>query len=108
MRELGIVVALIVVMLMVSAMWVTPGESLYRIGIWLTVAGFLVGLPTGVLYHVRLYQALHPRGELPDGWYWRPIQYNRRLSPKERPRVMVWCYVGGGGLLRWWQASRWC
>jgi hypothetical protein len=96
-RELGIVVALIVLMLLVSAMWVTPWESLYRAGIWLTVAGFVVGVPTGFIYHVRLYQVLHPRGELPKGWYWRPIQYNRQLRPDERPGVMAWCYVGGAG-----------
>lgn len=97
MRELGIVIALIVLMLLLSAMWVTPWESLYRAGIWLTVIGFVVGVPTGFVYHVRLYQVLHPRGELPKGWYWSPIQYNRRLAPEERSSVMAWCYVGGAG-----------
>ena len=97
MRELGIVASLIALLLSLSAMWVTPWESLYRAGVWLTVAGFVIGLPTGVMYHVRLYQALHPRGELPRGWYWRPIQFNSRLSPAERSGVMAWCYVGGAG-----------
>jgi hypothetical protein len=97
MRELGMVIALVVLMLVVSAMWVTPWESLYRAGIWLTVLGFVLGVPTGFVYHLRLYQALHARGELPKGWYWRPIQYNRRLRPDERFRVMSWCYAGGAG-----------
>jgi hypothetical protein len=97
MRELGIVVALVVLMLVLSAVWVTPWESLYEAGIGLTVLGFVVGVPTGFIYHVRLYQVLHPRGELPKGWYWSPIQYNRRLHPDERARVMSWCYVGGAG-----------
>ena len=97
MRELGIVIALILLMLLLSAMWVMPWESLYRAGIWLTVIGFAFGVPTGVVYHVRLYRTLHPRGELPKGWYWSPIQYNRRLAPRERPTVMAWCYAGGAG-----------
>ena len=97
MRELGIVIVLIAVMLIVSAAWVTPWEALYRAGIWLTLIGFVVGVPTGLVYHVRLYQALHPRGELSRGWYWSPIQYNRRLQPEERRSVMSWCYLGGAG-----------
>ena len=67
MRELGIVTAVIIVMLLLSGVWLTPWESLYYGGIWLTVGGFVVGVPTGFVYHVRLYQVLHPRGQLPKG-----------------------------------------
>lgn len=97
MRELGIVAVIVAVMLVVSGAWVTPWESLYWAGIWLTVAGFVVGVPTGFIYHLRLYQVLHPRGELPQGWFWRPLQYNRYLRPDERRSVMSWCYLGGAG-----------
>ena len=99
MRELGIVAAIITVMLLLSGIWVAPWESLYYGGIWVTVAGFVVGVPTGFMYHVRLYQALHPKGELPKGWYWRPIRYNSRLLREERRGVMSWCYVGGLGFV---------
>lgn len=97
MRELGIVAAIVAVMLLMSAIWLTPWESLYYGGIGLTVAGFAIGVPTGLIYHVRLYQTLHPRGELPKGWFWRPLQYNTCLRPEERRRVLPWCYVGGAG-----------
>ena len=97
MRELGIVAAVISVMLLLSGVWLMPWESLYYGGIWVTAAGFLVGVPTGFIYHVRLYQVLHPRGELPGGWFWRPLRYNTCLRPEERNSVMSWCYIGALG-----------
>lgn len=97
MRELGVVAAITALMCLLSGVWVIPWESLYYRGIWVTVAGFVVGVPTGLMYHVRLYQALNPRGELPRGWLWQPIPLNARLRPGERRRVLVWCYIGGLG-----------
>ena len=99
MRELGIVAALTAFMCLLSGVWFTPWETLYYGGIWIVFAGFVVGVPTGLVYHVRLYQVLHPRGELPRGWFWRPLRFNARLQPEERPRVMAWCYVGGLGFV---------
>jgi hypothetical protein len=80
-----------------SGVWFTPWDTLYRGGIWVTAAGFLIGVPTGFIYHVRLYQVLSPRGELPKGWFWRPLRYNACLRREERNSVMSWCYVGGFG-----------
>ena len=99
MRELGIVAAIIAAMLLLSAVWLSPWESLYYGGIWVTVAGFVLGVPTGFMYHVRLYQVLNPRGELPRGWLWRPLRSNSRLRREERNGVMSWCYVGGFGFV---------
>lgn len=97
MREVGIVVAITAVMCVLSGVWFAPWETLYYNGIWVTVAGFVVGVPTGLFYHVRLYRLLNPRGELPRGWYWRPLRFNSRLRPEERTGVMAWCYIGGFG-----------
>jgi hypothetical protein len=97
MRELGIVAAISVLMCLLSGVWFTPWETLYYGGIWVAVAGFAVGVPTGFVYHVRLFQLLNPRGELPRGWYWRPLRFNSLLRRQERAGVMVWCYVGGFG-----------
>ncbi|MGB8332450.1 MAG: hypothetical protein WCE62_20165 [Polyangiales bacterium] len=97
MRELGIVAAISALMCLASGVWFTPWETLYYNGVWITVAGFLFGVPTGFVYHLRLYQVLHPRGELPPGWFWRPLRFNSRLRDEERRAVMVWCYVGGLG-----------
>ncbi len=97
MRELGIVAAITAVMCVLSGVWLAPWENLFGAGMWVTAAGFLIGVPTGFVYHVRLYQALKPRGELPPGWFWRPLRFNERLRSEERPTVMSWCYIGGLG-----------
>lgn len=99
MRELGVVAAIIIALLLLSGVWLTPWETLYYGGMWVTAAGFVVGVPTGFIYHLRLYQLLSPRGELPPGWYWRPLRFNARLRHDERSAVMSWCYVGGLGFV---------
>ena len=99
MRELLIVSGIAASMCLLSAVWLTDWETLYYGGIWVTAAGLLLGVPTGLVYHVRLYQVLDPRGELPSGWYWRPLRFNARLRKEERTSVMSWCYVGGFGFL---------
>jgi hypothetical protein len=99
MRELGIVAVVSAFMCLLSGVWFAPWETLYYGGIWVTFAGFVVGVPTGFIYHVRLFQVLRRRGDLPPGWYWRPLRFNTRLRPEERAGVMAWCYVGGLGFL---------
>jgi hypothetical protein len=99
MRELGIVAAISALMCLFSGVWFTPWETLYYNGIWATGAGFVVGVPTGFVYHVRLYQVLYPRGALPPGWFWRPLRFNSLLSREERSGVLVWCYIGGLGFV---------
>jgi hypothetical protein len=97
MREFGIVAAISVLMCLLSGVWLTPWETLYYGGIWVAVAGFVVGVPTGFIYHVRLFRVLNPRGALPRGWYWRPLRFNSCLHREERAGVMAWCYIGGLG-----------
>ena len=97
MRELAIVLGITGLLCVLSAAWLAPWEELYYTGVWMTAAGFAFGLPTGFIYHVVLYRALRPRGELPRGWYWRPLRFNDRLLPEERGRVMSWCYAGAVG-----------
>ncbi len=99
MRELAIVVGVTAVMCVLSGVWFTPWETLYQGGLVVTAVGFLLGVPTGLMYHLRLYQALGPRGLLPPRWYWRPIPLNRRIPDHERGRVMGWCYAGGLGFV---------
>ncbi len=94
-------IALLVALLTASgAIFLLPWETLAVAGFWLIAAGAVLGVPTGVLYHVRLYQTLHPRGVLPDNWFWNPITYNALLEEgAERRRVMTWCALGAAGFV---------
>lgn len=99
MREFAIVAAVSAFMCLLSGIWFTPWETLYYGGIWVTLAGFVIGVPTGFVYHVLLFRVLQPRGELPQGWFWKPLQFNARLRREERAGVMLWCYVGAFGFV---------
>ena len=99
MRELGIVAAVSALMCLLSGVWFTPWETLYYGGVWVIAAGFVLGVPAGFVYHVRLFRVLNPRGELPRGWFWRPLRFNELLGREERAGVMAWCYVGGLGFV---------
>ena len=97
MREALLVLGLVVVLAAVSACVLLPWRSLFFLGIWLVGIGFVVGVPTGIVYHVRLFYALRATHNLPRGWIWHPIQLNERLLPDHRRRVMPWCYMGAIG-----------
>lgn len=83
----------------VGALTLLPWEQLAVAGMWLIVGGFAVGLPTGLAYHVWLYRALKPLGELPENWYWNPIELNRHVPEDHRRRVLTACYAGAAGFL---------
>lgn len=99
MREMLLVLLIVVGMCLFSALWFVPWEILFRGGIVVISLGFAFGVPTGVVYHVLLYRALQPRGELPRGWVWRPIRLNGKLLPAERGPVLAWCYAGATGFV---------
>jgi hypothetical protein len=46
-----------------------PWETLASAAGWLLAAGALLGIPTGVLYHLALYRALRGIDALPDDWF---------------------------------------
>ena len=63
-------------------------------GFWLVVAGLAFGVPTGVVYHWELWRALRARDRLPPRWWLRPTSLHGELLPRERLRVLSWCYAG--------------
>ncbi len=97
MQELAIAVALVAVLLAGGLAVIVPWEPLLQAGTSLSIAGFALGVPAGIVYHVLLYRALNPRGALPRGWIWRPIEQNANLRPGERGWVLAWCYTGAFG-----------
>lgn len=73
-----------------GAWWIAAGW--YAVG-----AGLLLGVPTGLVYHVQLARVLGARGRLPARWWVRPVALHAELAPGERARVLPWFAVGGAG-----------
>ena len=88
---LAVVVALGLVGTLVPLAWLLFGA------LGLFAAGLLVGLPSGVRYHVVLRRALLACGPLPASWYWHPHRYHDALSPRARREVMPWFLLGAFG-----------
>ena len=84
---------------LISGAMLLPWSFLYTTAWVVIFVGMLVGVPTGFTYHVVLYKQLKMMGEVPRGWYWRPITFNSRLDPRGRARVLPWLYVGGAGFI---------
>lgn len=97
MFELALVVGLVVVLFALSLTFVLPWELTMQLGAAFVVLGGLLGVPTGVVYHVLLHRALAPRGDLERGWIWNPFRFHARLRDEERGRVMAFAYAGGVG-----------
>ncbi len=55
-----------------------------------------VDLPTIASYAHR-DAPLRRTGELPAGWWLRPVAHHGRLAPEEQPGVLVWFFAGGVG-----------
>jgi hypothetical protein len=98
MNEAIIVVGLVIALVVTGALVVTlPWTTLVFAGAALIGLGFVLGIPTGVYYHVALYQRLAPRGALPARWYWSPVRYHALLRDEERASVLLWFYLGAAG-----------
>ena len=63
----------------------------------LMAIGLLVGVPSGLYYHVLLRRALLRRGALPRGWYWNPQQHHEDVAPGVVRTLMPWFVVGALG-----------
>ncbi|MBI4509742.1 MAG: hypothetical protein HY698_08890 [Deltaproteobacteria bacterium] len=86
-----IVLFLVAVSLLGTAM---SGDTLLSVGFVVAVAGLLIGVPTGLLYHVRLRRALMRKGGVQSRWWLFPTAFHGRLDPELRASVMPWFYAG--------------
>ena len=78
---------------------VLPVELVLTAGALCSAAGLLVGIPTGLWYHVELHACLRRHGELPAHWWVHPVALHPLIPETCRGRVMAWFYVGGLGFL---------
>ncbi len=77
---------------------ITP-QIMIELGLWVLAVGLLVGIPTGLWYHVALYRELAPRMTLPPRWWRAPVELHALLTPVELRRVRPWFRAGAVGFL---------
>ena len=78
------------------AAWI-PWPTLLELGALLSATGLAVGVPAGILYHVRLRAALVRHDVLPARWWVSPLSHHTLLPEPELRSVMPPCYVGAAG-----------
>ncbi len=98
-RELVYAVLIIGSLLGLGAMSALSWEQGLQVSSGLILFGMILGVPTGVIYHVQLYRALAPGGVMSAGWYWNPMKYNKMLTDEQWGAVMPWCYAGAFGFV---------
>ena len=72
---------------------------LLRWGWTLMAVGLVVGVPTGVVYHIKLLRLLAQKKAPTKGWWIDPRPLHRYLSDAEVRRCVPWFYVGGVGFV---------
>ena len=74
-----------------------PPEIVLGAGVALALVGLAVGVPTGLVYHLRLRAVLLARAALPARWWLHPTGLHAELRDGERRAVLGWFAVGGAG-----------
>lgn len=94
MREALFVFGIILVLLLIVGVSTSPPEDVLLAGQSLMVGGGAVGVPLEAVYFSTLGIALHRRGVLEEGWYWRSFDHHELLLGAERWLVLPWFYLG--------------
>lgn len=100
MPEALLVVALVA--LLVAGGLLAPMLSwtaVLQLGVLGVALGLALGIPTSLVYHVKLARVLAARGELPPRWWLSPTRLHTRLRGAERRAVLRWFYAGGAGFV---------
>jgi hypothetical protein len=98
MVELAIVLAMLVGLLSVPAVFIWfPWEWVLEAAVVALAVGLLLGVPAGLLYHLRLYALARPR---PSGrWWLHPTAHHGLLPAPARPEVLFWFKLGAAGFV---------
>jgi len=100
MPETLLVVALVTLLVAVGlAAPLLSWTAVLQLGVLGVGLGLALGIPTSIVYHVKLARALAPRGELPPRWWLSPTRLHSRLRDSERRAVLGWFYAGGAGFV---------
>lgn len=94
------VITVVTGLALLGAASMLPWDTALDVGLYLSAAGFAIGIPTGTMYHVALWRELrHLPGGVPARWIWNPIAHHHKLSDSALRRVRPWFYVGGFGFV---------
>jgi hypothetical protein len=74
-------------------------EALLAWSAGLLAAGFALGLPAGIGYHVLLWRGLGAVGRRERRWWLRPTRCHDALAAADRRRVLRWFRAGAAGFL---------
>lgn len=94
--EVAIAVAIIAALLLGALI---PPMSLLWLGAALVGVGALVGIPAGLVYHARLYEALRAESLDTAGMWLRPYELHDKLSEERQEPVLLWFLVGAIGFV---------
>ena len=73
--------------------------TVLKLGVLGVAFGLVLGIPTSIVYHVKLARVLTARGELPPRWWLSPTRLHDRLRGAERHSVLRWFFAGGAGFV---------
>lgn len=96
MLEAAIAIALLGALLLLAL----PGIELQMVlGILLTLVGLLGGGGAGIIYHLKLHQALLRLGCGTRGWLLKPVSRHGLLDEAARRQVLPWFRLGAAGFV---------
>lgn len=93
----AIVAALILACLILAAL--IPAMTLLWLGAVIGAIGAVVGVPAGVVYHLRLWRALEAEQLGTDGFWLRPHHLHDKLSDERLRPIEAWFTVGVVGFV---------
>lgn len=80
-----------------TALALLPWPLLVQGGALLAAAGLLLGLPTGVAYHVQLRRELARCGVRAARWWLQPTAWHRHLDAPGQAAIRTMFRLGGAG-----------
>jgi hypothetical protein len=92
------VVALLIVLVLLATA-ALPASVLLWVGAGVGTLGALFGVPAGLVYHARLWQALRRNGKSTAGIWLRPMRLHDQLPEHELGLVQLWFAVGAIGFM---------
>ncbi|NVB42236.1 hypothetical protein G6O69_30715 [Pseudenhygromyxa sp. WMMC2535] len=93
----ALIAGLIIVALLLAA-WLPPTWILW-LGVGLGALGAIVGVPAGIVYHLRLWRALRAVGHPTAGMWIRPHALHEHLDEGTREGIRVIFALGAAGFV---------